>query len=1061
MNNPCEKMRDNIADYILGLLGQEEIEALNKHINQCFQCKEYTKSLQSEKRSLLQFGETLDSEMDARQAKMIEALNQISTGKIRLFSIWRTIMQSRITKFAAAAVIFIAVLIGVKIMSGSDRDNGQTIVRKQDITQQEIAVESPKGLELELEKNFEAKLAAEKLEAELKDVEQMFATSNVAGLVDMLDKGQWETKIASANYLATMGDLSAINTLQNLANKWEGDISDNPFTVAVSAIKKRLEEKEQETQPIKIVESKSETSDTKETIAEAMEMVIYKGLVTNRTGEPIKDVNIICDLMYHRPWKFMGGEARASTNMQGLFQIGPLPVIDRKKGFRTLIFEHQDYAIGWFTPNWGRDIDPDSIKVKLLEPSFVTGVIVDEQGNPIEGAIVQARIRVKIDRQYYYYYFREENNRAVISDAEGYFYFEKIPNVAKFHLMATKQGYAAYSTRDDYPGDSYPIHAGQEDVIIELKPGMSIRGQLVYDGSAHKEQGIMIFAQGEDGRCWGKTDKNGQFEIPGLKEGNYTIRVDDGYLADAGLSCTALTNFEVNFDVPISKVKFILQKGLAAEVTITEQDTGEPVRKVWVRATLPDDKNTSIASGFTDEKGKCTIRLLPGEYLLLAQGWKNGRLHVFSKDFSIKSDSENLNVELAIKSRPMIWGWLVDSNNNPIQGTVTLGHDQPVETDEYGEFAVSRPFWSPGDIHTGYAFDKDKRLGRGFLWKPVDDPNDLEIVIEPLVTITGRVTNQEGDGVVDVSPKLYILLGDGMSRGMSKTVWNMSIEPSGNFIFTGVPVGLPLRVSVKKPGYQGGIELPELEAGETLELEVIVLKPLYGFENGETDWTGILTGRVINENNEPMPGLGIQSQTGGKMTDDTTDTKGRYKLRGLPKGKKISGSVYADGYGHTMFNVICDGNDLDIQLFPQGWELLDKKAPGLFVEKWLNTEPVTLEQYHGKVVLLQIGILLPHYSEEFERIQNVLKKYGSKGLQIIGVHGRLSVTWGGKVTEQDIQAFIKKHDIKYPFGIDDTTRSLYGVKAIPALYLIDKKGVLRISPTRNNLDKWIKRLLAE
>jgi protocatechuate 3,4-dioxygenase beta subunit len=992
-------------------------------------------------------------------------------------NIWRIIIKNKLTKFAVASVVIIAVLIGVKIITDSDKDNGRTIVGKQDITQKEIAPESPKGIKPELEKKLEAELAAEKLEAELKDVEQMFAAGDVPGLVDMLDKGQWESKIAAADYLAKMGDLSAINTLENLADKWEGDISDNPFTAAVSGIRNRIEEKRRKTQPAKIVESKSETSDNRETIVEAKEMVVYNGLVTNLAGEPIQDVNVRCDLMYHRPWKFTEGEAHVFTNMQGLFQIGPLTVIDRKKGSRTLIFEHPDYAIGWFTPDSSRDVDPNSVKVKLLEPSFVAGRIIDEQGNPIERAKVEARIQTEIDRQYYYYYLKEMNSRAVISDAEGYFYFEKIPNVAKLHLMATKQGYAAYSTSDNYPGDSYPIHAGQEDVIIELKPGMSIRGQLVYDGSAYKEKDIMIFANGEDARCWGKTDENGQFEIPGLKEGNYTIRIDDGYLADAGLSCTALTNFEVNFDVPISEVKFVLQKGIAAEVTITEQDTGEPVRKVKVRATLPDDKNSSIASGFTDEKGKCTIRLVHGEYLLLAQGWKNGRSHMFSKHFSIKSDSENVNVEFAIKSRPMIWGWLTDANDNPVQGTVTFGN-QPVKSKENGEFAIAEPWEIPGGIHIGYALDKTKKLGRGFFWKKSDGPNDLEIVVEPLVTITGRVTNQKGDGVGNLSPKLYILLGHGSSRSMSKTVWNLSIEPGGNFVFTGVPVGLPLRVSVKKPGYHGGIELPELEVGETLELEDIVLKPLHDFENGKTNWTGILTGRVINESNEPVVGVRVHTQTGGKLVKDTTDTKGRYKLRGLPRDKEIRVGVYAAGYGHCSSKTVVDGNDFDIQIFPQGWELLDEKAPGLFVEKWLNTGPITLEQYQGKVILLQIGILLPHYSKEFERIQNALKNYGSKGLQIIGVHERLNVTWGGKVTEQDIQAFIRKHDIKFPFGIDDSmdrvrdwapTRlvgngamhSLYDVKATPALYLIDKKGILRISPTRDNLDKWLKRLLAE
>ena len=44
------------------------------------------------------------------------------------------------------------------------------------------------------------------------------------------------------------------------------------------------------------------------------------------------------------------------------------------------------------------------------------------------------------------------------------------------------------------------------------------------------------------------------------------------------------------------------------------------------------------------------------------------------------------------------------------------------------------------------------------------------------------------------------------------------------------------------------------------------------------------------------------------------------------------------------------------------------------------------------------------------------------------------------------------------------TYSIYDVKAetgAPALYLIDRKGTLRCSPTQKDLEEWIERLLAE
>jgi len=427
-------------------------------------------------------------------------------------------------------------------------------------------------------------------------------------------------------------------------------------------------------------------------------------------------------------------------------------------------------------------------------------------------------------------------------------------------------------------------------------------------------------------------------------------------------------------------------------------------------------------------------------------------------------------------STTLLKGRLINKDGKPVEGSVTLIYGD-IQTDEKGEFSVSsNSERKPEGRHVGFAFTKDKRLSRGFLWEYSGEPNNLEIAVEPLATIVGRVVDKNGTGVGDVKPSIYILLGRGMFGGTSGKEWKTSISENGEFKFEGVPVGLPMGIFVEKPGYQGSVDLPELKAGETAEAADVVLKPLRGYEDGETDWTGVLSGRVTNENNEPMAGLGIHCQPGGKSVESTTNSKGRYTLKGLPRAKKVSGSIYADGYGHTMFGTVIDGNELDIQLFPQGWKLLNKKAPGLFVGKWLNTEPVKLEQYQGKVVLLQLGVYLPDYLNHFERLEKVQKKYGPKGIEVIIVHQKLHAEYG--VTERDIIEFIKKYKVGFPFGIDDSMEkvkdlapdrligngamySLYDVKATPALYLIDKKGILRISPTQDNLEKWIRQLLAE
>jgi outer membrane lipoprotein-sorting protein len=65
------------------------------------------------------FGKALDADMDAREMKVIEALNTTSTKTLRSTSIWRTIMNSKLTKTAVAAVIIIGILAGIYSLTGS------------------------------------------------------------------------------------------------------------------------------------------------------------------------------------------------------------------------------------------------------------------------------------------------------------------------------------------------------------------------------------------------------------------------------------------------------------------------------------------------------------------------------------------------------------------------------------------------------------------------------------------------------------------------------------------------------------------------------------------------------------------------------------------------------------------------------------------------------------------------------------------------------------------------------------------------------------------------------
>jgi len=117
MTNPCERNRDAIADYVLGVLTPEASAAIEEHMSGCARCRDYGGTLTSERNVLLQLGETLDQRMDARVAKVRAALEQMSGEQVQRRSLRRIIMESRITQFTAAAVLLVAAVVGISYLS--------------------------------------------------------------------------------------------------------------------------------------------------------------------------------------------------------------------------------------------------------------------------------------------------------------------------------------------------------------------------------------------------------------------------------------------------------------------------------------------------------------------------------------------------------------------------------------------------------------------------------------------------------------------------------------------------------------------------------------------------------------------------------------------------------------------------------------------------------------------------------------------------------------------------------------------------------------------------------
>ncbi len=152
-------------------------------------------------------------------------------------------------------------------------------------------------------------------------------------------------------------------------------------------------------------------------------------------------------------------------------------------------------------------------------------------------------------------------------------------------------------------------------------------------------------------------------------------------------------------------------------------------------------------------------------------------------------------------------------------------------------------------------------------------------------------------------------------------------------------------------------------------------------------------------------------------------------------------------------------------LFSTAHARLGMAAPDIASPQWLNGSPLTMAQLRGKVVMVEFWTFGCYNCRNVEPyVQAWHRKYADKGLVVIGVH---SPEFSYEKDIAKVQAYLKDKDIRYPVPIDNdfATWNRYGNRYWPALYLIDKQGVIRTvrigEGGYEETEEWIRRLLAE
>lgn len=140
-----------------------------------------------------------------------------------------------------------------------------------------------------------------------------------------------------------------------------------------------------------------------------------------------------------------------------------------------------------------------------------------------------------------------------------------------------------------------------------------------------------------------------------------------------------------------------------------------------------------------------------------------------------------------------------------------------------------------------------------------------------------------------------------------------------------------------------------------------------------------------------------------------------------------------------------DGLQIDMR-FPKSDEILPvlAKAPEFAgITNWINSEPLTMEELKGKVVLIDFWTYTCiNCIRTFPYITSWYEKYKDDGFVVVGVHTP-EFEFEKKTT--NVEAAILQHKLQYPVAQDNdfATWDAYNNRYWPAHYLVDAEGNIR------------------